>query len=162
MLTIKRMQEADRHSVCELAVADHQSDFVLPIAEILSNKHEDEDFHVIGFDHSELGSRIIGFFMLDHSFARHPEFSQFGELGLRAYFIDARYQGKGYGRQSCLLMGQYVTRHYPAVSNLVLTVNQRNTAAQALYLACGFLDSQTVYLGGPAGPQNIMYLPLTR
>lgn len=161
MLTIRKMQEADHHALCELAVTGHQADFVLPIAETFANKKACEDFHVLCLENTGLDSKIIGFFILDHSFAAHPEFSQFGELGLRSYFIDKRHQGKGYGRQACLQMGRYVAMHYPAVSNLVLTVNQRNTSAQALYLACGFLDSQTLFLGGPAGPQQIMFLPLT-
>ncbi|WP_428451014.1 PhzF family phenazine biosynthesis isomerase [Photobacterium kasasachensis] len=159
-LTLRKMEENDRRLLCELAVSEHQSDFVLPVADTLENKTLNEDFHVICLGDNEAESTILGFFILDHSFANHPEFSQFGELGLRAYFIDARYQGKGFGRQSCQLMGDYVATHYPSVSSLVLTVNQRNTPARALYLSCGFLDSESLYLGGPAGPQHIMYLPL--
>ncbi|MCW8331026.1 GNAT family N-acetyltransferase [Photobacterium sp. SDRW27] len=160
MLTIRKMQEVDRHALCELAVAGSQSDFVLPISETLQNQQSSEDFHVICLEDAGLNSQIIGFFILDHAFATYPEFSKLGELGLRSYFIDSRFQGAGYGGQSCRLLKQYVVEHYPSVTNLVLTVNLRNTRAIALYLACGFLDSQKLYLGGPAGPQQILYLPL--
>jgi len=160
-LTIRKMRKEDRRLLCDLAVADHQSDFVLPIADILVSQKSNEDFHVICQGYAEPDSTILGFFILDHSFANHPEFSQFGELGLRAYFIDARYQGKGYGRLSCRQLQEYVAEQYPQISNLVLTVNQRNVPARALYLSCGFFDSQVMYLDGPAGPQHIMYLPLS-
>lgn len=43
---------------------------------------------------------------------------------------------------------------------MVLTVNARNPAARAVYLAGGFADTGELYLGGPAGPQHVMRLPL--
>jgi len=43
---------------------------------------------------------------------------------------------------------------------VVLTVNVRNQVARQLYLRHGFTDTGKLYLGGSAGPQNVLRLVL--
>lgn len=79
---------------------------------------------------------------------------------LRGFLIDSRCQGKGLGRQAAaaaLLEARRLTlRHRGGQTGVVLSVNERNPAAQAAYARAGFVDSGR-YLGGDAGPQRIMH-----
>ena len=81
-------------------------------------------------------------------------------LGLRAFFIDQRWQGQGLGGRALgALLADLAERH-PAARDLALTVNARNTPGIALYRRAGFVDTGELYHGGPAGPQHLMLCAL--
>jgi RimJ/RimL family protein N-acetyltransferase len=81
-------------------------------------------------------------------------------LGLRGFFIDTGWQGRGLGRRALrALFADLATRH-PEARLLALTVNRSNEAALALYLGAGFVDGGELYHGGRAGPQHLLLRPL--
>jgi len=102
----------------------------------------------------------IGFFKLDTAYASHFDFCPPGALGLRAFALDRRQQGKGLGTAAVRALFPYLRDHYPHCTALYLTVNCQNPAAHACYLKGGFQDTGSHYLGGPAGPQHILYHPI--
>lgn len=107
------------------------------------------------------GERVVGFYRLDFSvsaIAGRP----LGEpsVGLRAYVIDRRQQGRGYGTLAMRACAEDLRRRYPERRLLALTVNVRNPAAYAVYLKAGFVDTGELYHGGSAGPQHLMLLRL--
>ena len=77
-------------------------------------------------------------------------------LGLRAFFIDASWQGRGLGTRALAALIADVTERHPQAQLLVLTVNCDNHAALQLYLRADFTDSGELYHGGRSGPQHLL------
>ncbi|MGX6979792.1 GNAT family N-acetyltransferase [Vagococcus elongatus] len=69
---------------------------------------------------------------------------------LRSFSTDSRYIKRGYAKKTLRLLPQYMLEKHPAVNEVVLAVNVRNTVAQKLYLTCGFKD-EGVRVEGPKG-----------
>ncbi len=55
------------------------------------------------------------------------------------FFIDARYQGQGYGKEALEVLLMEVKRQHPTCQVIQLTVHPENIAAQRLYSWAGFL-----------------------
>ncbi|WP_017536811.1 GNAT family N-acetyltransferase [Nocardiopsis halophila] len=81
-------------------------------------------------------------------------------LMLRSFLIAVRWQGEGVGRRSCRLLPRAAREVAPEADELLLTVNTANPAAYRAYTAGGFTDTGRVYLGGDAGPQHVLSMPL--
>lgn len=65
------------------------------------------------------------------------------------FFIDARFQRRGYGRAALQQLIAFVQREHPACEVLQLVVHPDNTAAQALYISAGFLPTGDTRWGEP-------------
>lgn len=59
---------------------------------------------------------------------------------MRAFSIDAKYQGKGYAKETLKLLPAYVSGSFPDVNEIILAVNEENIPAQHLYNKAGFVD----------------------
>ena len=77
-------------------------------------------------------------------------------LGLRGFFIDARWQGQGLGTAALRAMFVDLVARYSAARQLALNVNGDNHVAQRLYLGAGFVDSGELYYGGRSGAQQLL------
>ena len=154
MINIQRM-ESQRHLkyVERLKVESEQLKFVGTIEEILSGLEPECEAHVILND-----NEVVGFFLLDLGFAKRYGFAESDCVGLRAFFIDHRHQGKRYGTKAIEQLRHHVKKYYPKTSSIYLTVNCKNPVARSCYLKAGFEDTAELYLGGAAGPQHIMRL----
>lgn len=108
-----------------------------------------------------LGDAAIGHCRIDphaRSIAGH-DFA-LPTLGLRAFFIDARWQGKGLGTSAlCVLLADLAVR-YPAARQLALSVDTGNHVARHLYVRAGFDDSGELYHGRHSGAQQLLLRPL--
>ena len=82
------------------------------------------------------------------------------DLLLRGFFVDAAAQGRGVATRAVAALPDVVHRDFPAARSVVLTVNVRNPAARAVYVRGGFVDAGARYLGGSAGPQDVLRLEL--
>lgn len=78
------------------------------------------------------GTTMVGFFAL----AYEPDTAD--QCWLFHFFIDQRYQGRGYGRAAMQRYIELVRREQPQCRKLYLTVHLENLAAQRLYIAAGF------------------------
>jgi diamine N-acetyltransferase len=65
------------------------------------------------------------------------------------FFIDYRYQAKGYGTQTLKTFITFVKQHYPSCRMIQLTVHPENTRAQKLYSSIGFQATGQVMNGEP-------------
>ncbi|MFC4765405.1 GNAT family N-acetyltransferase [Dyella koreensis] len=103
----------------------------------------------------------VGYYRIEHS-ARTVADRDFDvpALGLRSFFIDTRWQGRGFGAAALEALRIDLATRHPDARLLVLTVNCRNLAALALYQRTGFVDSGALYHGGRSGPQHLMWRPL--
>ena len=72
-------------------------------------------------------------------------------VGLRGYLIDARWQGRGLGRDALSLLLEILPQRHPSAQLLVLSVDAGNVAALGLYRQAGFVDVTERYHGGPVG-----------
>jgi len=65
------------------------------------------------------------------------------------FFIDQRYQGRGYGRAALQRLIELVRREHPQRQMLHLVVNPENEGAQRLYTAAGFRPTGSERWGEP-------------
>lgn len=79
---------------------------------------------------------------------------------VRGLAIGLAYQGKGFGTKASLLLKDLAIQLDPDADHLTLTVNQRNPGARRTYEKAGFETLSEPYVGGPLGPQDIMYVAL--
>jgi diamine N-acetyltransferase len=89
------------------------------------------------------GDVMVGFFTLAHE----PDTTD--QCWLFHFFIDQRYQGRGYGRAAMQHIIELVRREQPQSRMLQLTVHPENFAAQRLYTAAGFQQTGEERWGEP-------------
>jgi ribosomal protein S18 acetylase RimI-like enzyme len=104
------------------------------------------------------GDVVVGFYRLDFS-ANAVIGRGIGApaVGLRAFVIDARQQGRGIGARATLALCADIERRHPRRRLVLLLVHCRNTAGIAAYRGAGFVDSGQLLAGGSAGPQHLMW-----
>lgn len=155
LITIHRLNDDAFKSVKGLTVSDEQVGFVEPIEQILKNLSNQVHGHVINDTRG-----AVGFFLIDTQYANDYEFCSQDSIGLRSFFIDKRYQGCGYGKETVRLLQNYLSDIYDSYDDVYLTVNCENPAAKHCYEQGGFIDTGELYFGGDYGPQHIMKLSL--
>ncbi|PEB56503.1 GNAT family N-acetyltransferase [Bacillus pseudomycoides] len=117
----------------------------------------DADRHSILFF---VNNELVTFFVLHENEGVKPYSENPKAILLRAFSTDYYYQGKGYAKQSLLLLPEFVRKKYPHISEIVLAVNVNNITAQSLYKKCGFID-EGVRKIGKKGELIIMSLYLS-
>jgi RimJ/RimL family protein N-acetyltransferase len=103
------------------------------------------------------GDTPVGFYRIDpHARSVAGRDFPLPALGLRAFFIDADWQGRGIGsRALAAVLADLVQRH-PEARLLVLTASADNDAALRLYRHAGFIDHSELYHGGCSGSQRLL------
>jgi GNAT superfamily N-acetyltransferase len=153
MLKIIQMSEKYIEQLLKLTVYKEQKAFVGTIDAVLNSINDQVHLHLILYHDT-----VIGVFLIDLSYPQKYDFAPASSLGLRAYMIDSEHQGKGYGTQGIKILPNYLKKNYSDHGLIFLTVNCKNNFAHRCYLTGGFIDTNQLYLGGPAGPQHIMTL----
>ena len=104
-----------------------------------------------------VGATPVGFYRLDFAptIVARRSIGEAG-VGLRAFFLDAGWQGRGLGTRAVLACCDDLRTRHPDRRLLALNVNCRNVAAINAYRKAGFVDTGELYLGGGAGPQHLM------
>lgn len=148
MFNLRRMKDSDRDHVAQLAVSVEQLVFVDPINDTLAAADPERDCFVM----TDAGT-IVGFFQIDlaSNLRTIPELLELHEVQ-----IDARHQGKGYGKAFMSSLPALLLAEYPGSPGVSLTVNCKNLHAYRLYEFGGFQDTGDLYEGGRSGPQHIM------
>ena len=77
-------------------------------------------------------------------------------LGLRGFFIDADWQGRGWGGVALTALLADLAERREWARLLVLSVACSNLAAMRLYRRAGFGDSDARYHGGRSGAQLLL------
>ncbi|MDQ7733030.1 GNAT family protein [Halomonas sp. SpR1] len=152
MIKLEKLNAADIAVVRNIAVRDDQLKFVGTAKEFLADSNEATHLHVI--KHND---QMVGCFKIDIAYADGYDFCTEGSIGLRAFIIDAKQQGKGLGTLAVKALFPYLKENYANYPRIYLTVNTKNPAAYTCYQKAGFHETGEQYLGGAAGPQHIMY-----
>lgn len=157
-LRVVPVDENLRPALLRLRVHPAQRDYVGAIADLLADAAQcpaSEPMAILR------GGAPVGYYRIEPNArgvaGRNPGTPA---LGLRSFFIDAGWQGRGLARRALQLMFADLARRHPRARLLALTVNCRNDAARRLYLGSGFVDGGELYHGGPAGPQHLLWRPL--
>ncbi|ADB49395.1 GNAT family N-acetyltransferase [Conexibacter woesei] len=107
-----------------------------------------------------LDGRPAGFLVLHGGVSAGRFVRPHGELLIRAFFVDATFQGRGVARRALALLPGFVRALDPTVTRLVLTVNVENEHAQRTYTRAGFVDTGARYQRPGGGPQLVLELPI--
>ncbi|MFC3418034.1 GNAT family N-acetyltransferase [Salinicoccus hispanicus] len=99
--------------------------------------------------------RPVGFFLLISSYRFEGYTTNQHAMLLTSFSINHKEQGKGRAKQALNKLKAFVQEEFPDCSEIVLSVNLKNTAARILYEKTGFQDTGRT-IGGPAGEQCIM------
>lgn len=154
-IDILPLTRADHDKVRHIEVAPEQVVYSGTVDMAFSSEEAGVDFYAI-----QQAGRAVGFFKIDVKYPQTYDFARSGDLGLRAFMVDHRQQGRGIGSQALRILPPLLRRTYPEAQALVLTVNMRNQAAVRTYLNCGFKDTREIHEGGLAGPQYVLRLVL--
>ena len=126
-VTLRPLSVENWHECIRLHVADEQDDYVAPnLYSIAQTRFEPTWMPLVIYAQTDAGESMVGFAMYDTS-----------DYEIIRFMIDARYQGKGYGRAAMqLLIEQFEREHaHPSTS---LSFVPGNTAAEQLYASVGF------------------------
>lgn len=153
---VRSYQPSDQTEALTLSVHSSQRPFVGQIDELIAASSASRHPFVLIAD-----GTLVGFFHIDTAYAEEYQFALAGDYGLRAFLVDHRHQGQGFGRQAMTHLPLLMQAQYPDAKRLVLTVNCKNPTAYQLYRRYGFEDEGELYHGGAAGPQHILRQPLS-
>ncbi|HEY1389496.1 MAG TPA: GNAT family N-acetyltransferase [Ktedonobacterales bacterium] len=146
-VVIRAVTDANWRETLELTARPEQQRFIseyAPIAAIALAKAFIRPGGMIWAPYAiYAGGMMVGFFAL----AYEPDTSN--HSWLFHFFIDQRYQGRGYGRAAMRRIIEMVGQEYPRRRGLQLTVHPENLAAQRLYTAAGFQPTGTERWGEP-------------
>jgi len=157
-IRVRPVDASLRPALLELAVHEAQYDFVGHIAASLADAASCESSEAMAILRD---GEPIGFYRLEHRAGSVADMVfQRATVGLRSFFIDARWQGQGLGARALTAVMADLAQRHPQVRDVVLTVNVRNTPALALYRRAGFRETGGLYHGGRSGPQHVMLYAL--
>lgn len=107
------------------------------------------------------GERAVGFFVLHTGEGISNFYHDYeGAVLLRAFLMDYACQGRGFAKAAMALLPGFVRCHFPEARQIVLAVNERNTAACQLYIRAGFQDHD-LRRSGSKGTQLILQYGLS-
>lgn len=147
-----------REAVIALAVQPGQDIFVGTVADSLADVAVCPGSEALAL--LEKGE-VVGYVRIDRTAAAVADHALAADaVALRSFLIDARHQGRGLGTHALAAIASYVAGRHPDRQRILLTVNVRNEGAIRAYARAGYVDSGTLYHGGSAGPQHVLWAPL--
>ena len=153
-IRVMPLDERLRPAVRELAVRPEQRPYVGHVADLLADVDRCPGAEPMVICS---GATPVGYYRVDpHARSVAGRDFNLPSRGLRAFFLDARWQGRGLASSALVALIADLTERHPQTLQLVLTVNVCNHVAVGLYLRGGFRDSGELYQGGKAGPQHLL------
>ena len=143
-MRLKFLEENDDHLLERYTLTKEQLRYTKSPMDCIELVKQDKNRHaILALD----GDKLVTFFVLHEKEGVKPYSSNKQAILIRAFSTDFFEQGKGYAKATLQLLPDFVTKHFPHVNELVLGVNLPNTAAQALYKKCGFVDEGKMAVG---------------
>lgn len=138
-VTLREVTRKNLQAALQLGVRPEQQRFVSEYAPIVAVALAKAYVHSLGFQWLPFvicrEEEMIGFVTL--AYEDSPEHRS--QYWVFHFFIDARYQGQGYGRGALALLIEEIKQHHPTCQVLRLTVHPENAQAQHLYTQAGFV-----------------------
>ncbi len=136
-IELKPVNRKNWEEALALQVLDPQQGFVPAVAVSLAKiyiKPDGEQVEYIPFAIYD-GNRMVGFIM--HAY----EVNTTDGYWINGFLIDAKEQGKGYGRAAILQMITWIQSQFPQCEEIRLTVHKDNRIAKTLYSNLGFAET---------------------
>lgn len=134
---LKFFEASDREAFAAVELEPEQGKFTAFPHEVLP-KLVDPERHLTLMIHD---NQLVGYFVLHENNGPLEIGSHDKALLIRSLGVDRRHQRKGYAYQGMKQLPDFVRRHFPQVTELVLLVNLTNLPAQGLYQKVGFTDT---------------------
>ena len=136
MVTLKKVDSSNWRDALTLTVHPEQLRFVAnytPIAAIgLAKAYvSTENMKWLPYVMT-IGNKMVGFVTIAYS-EDDPK-----DVWICHFFIDQRYQGRGYGKEALLTLIEAIQDEIPAFQRICLTVHPENKVARVLYENVGF------------------------
>lgn len=142
MITISKYTRYNYMDALQLKVKRSQKKYVPSILESLAYayiKPWDECFDPFLLYHDDL---LIGAFYISYSLSTNDDY------WIGGFFIDKRYQNRGYGRASFAKTLEYVKNNFENCKQIQLTVERNNQVAIKFYESFGFMTKGDVNSDG--------------
>lgn len=133
MISLREITAENFYDILSLKVAEHQKDFVSSAADSLAQAwlYRDTAFpFAIYEDETPVGFVMLGYYKSQEQYT------------LWKFFIDERYQNKGYGRQALKLSLDYLFNRFHT-EEVYAGVCIGNKIAKHLYVSFGFKETGT-------------------
>ena len=146
MLSLQRIDGRNVWDILKLKVSEDQQSFVagneVSLIEAYIAKAENAQIFPFGIYHDgvPVGFLMIGF-GTDSSWDKAPAIAQ-NNYDLRRLMIDAKFQGRGYGKEALMLALEFI-RTFPCgkAEFCWLSYEPNNKVAQDLYRSYGFVET---------------------
>ncbi len=141
-------------ALLNLGVSPTQREYMGDIADLLADAAACPGAEPMAICH---GDTPVGYYRID-SHPRSVAGHDFAvpALGLRTFFIDADWQGRGFGALALNALLVDLAGRHPLARLLVLTVNSNNHAASQLYRRAGFRARSELYHDRRPGPEQLL------
>ncbi len=147
MITLRKVDRSNWHETLLLAVQPDQQKFISDYAPIAAIALAKAYVGAVGLSWVPYAiyaeQQNVGFFALAFS-ANSQE-----DIWLFHFFIDQRFQRRGYGKAALSEIIRLVQQIYPDRTGISLLVHPENTVAQALYQNSGFRLTKEELWGEP-------------
>lgn len=144
LLTLEFYNESFKEQLSDYYLSEEHSYYTaFPLDAIEKCEQEEDRYPII----INVNGFPVGFFVLHGYQGVKDYYNNESALLLRAYSIQTSYHGKGYAKQSMLLLPNFVKRHFPTINEVILAVNKQNLTAQHLYKKSGFIDKGIKVMG---------------
>lgn len=91
--------------------------------------------------------QLVTFFSLHKGEGVKPFSPNNNAILIRSFSTDFHQQGKGYGKNTLMLLPDFVRSNFINIDEIILAVNVKNEIAQALYVKCGYIDGGLRVMG---------------
>ncbi len=143
-LTIKTILRENWNEVLKLQVSDEQARFIESSKHCLNDANTDAYDMKWSFYGIYYNENLVGFAMHGREYYNHPPFSR---VWLDRFMIDERYQGRGFGRHSLVMILEKMFSDY-SCEEVFLSVYDKNKVAIKLYSKIGFKECDFRDIGG--------------
>lgn len=160
MITLKFYEPEDLPEL-DYTLDDIQSQYTVTARQALEkieerNRRDDFFAYPITVFYNE---NIAGFFVLDFGEDKFDLTENSDSVLLRSLSINPVFQGKGIGKSAMVEVDNFIKEHFSDCNEIVLAVNEPNTAAFQLYSKTGYIfEGKTKE--GRNGLQYVMYKKL--
>ncbi|MFF2176402.1 GNAT family N-acetyltransferase [Lysinibacillus sp. NPDC058147] len=143
-MRLKFYEEKDDYLIERYTITEEQLRYTMSPKASIDLVKQDQNRHAILVLNED---KLVTFFVLHEKEGVKPYSSNEQAILIRAFSTDFYEQGKGYAKAALQLLPDFVFEHFPNINELVLGVNEPNTAAQSLYKKCGFVDEGRLATG---------------
>jgi diamine N-acetyltransferase len=153
MVELKKVTRENWEEALQLQVREDQSKFAPTVAVSLAKvyiKPDGPNVEYLPFAIYD-GKKLVGFIM--HAYEENTS----DMYWINGFIIDAKYQGKGYGRSSMTEMIAWIRKTFRQCNEIRLTVFQDNNLAKKLYESLGFVKTSQMF-----GEEEVWRLPFEK